>query len=355
MFVLKTIIDEYRRSGKKLYTCFIDFQKAFDSVWRTGLLYKLLKYGLGVGLVKLIRNMYSKTTQSLKINGGLSRVFGTYRGVRQGCILSPKLFNLFINDLPDIFDGGCGPVHLGDIKLNCLLYADDLILFSDSSGGLQSCLDRLTEYTRKWNLKINIKKTKIMVFQGGGRRVESSFVLGDQIVEHAKSYKYLGTIISDTGNFKLNEVNLKKKGLRASFIISKNIAQCAKPSTSISLFEKIVEPILLYNSEITASHMPRKWDYGRFLGRMWDIGKELSRVVLGFIRQILGVHKKTASMAVLAETGKLPICLAIFNRIFKYWVRLSSVGHPLLKAARDVDLRSQRSGGPYWSKMVIFL
>ena len=103
--------------------------------------------------------MYSKTSQSLKINDELSRIFRTFRGVRQGCILSPKLFNLFINDLPDIFDNECEPINLSpNSKLNCLLYADDLILFSNSSNGLQACLDRLTEYTKKWDLKVNIKK-----------------------------------------------------------------------------------------------------------------------------------------------------------------------------------------------------
>lgn len=355
LFVLKTIIEHYKRSGKKLYTCFVDFQKAFDSVWRTGLYYKLIKYGMNTGLVNLIRNMYTKTSQALKINGELSRIFRTYRGVPQGCILSPSLFNLFINDLPDIFDSNCDPVLLNHSKINCLLYADDLILFSDSSIGLQNCLDRLSEYTKQWDLKVNLKKTKIMVFQGNGRRVDSPFSLGNQNIAHTKSYKYLGTIISDTGNFKLNEINLKKKGLRASFLISKNIGLYAKPSISISIFEKVVEPILLYNSEITAPFMPNKWDYDRFFSRMWDTGKELNKVTLGFLRQTLGVHKNTSNLAILAETGKFPLCTTIFNRILKYWIRLDSIEHPLLKAARDVDRIYQQLERPCWSKMVYFL
>ena len=56
--------------------------------------------------------------------------------MKQGCILSPKLFNIFINDIPDIFDSQCGPVQLGEEKLNCLMYADDLILLSESKDGL---------------------------------------------------------------------------------------------------------------------------------------------------------------------------------------------------------------------------
>ena len=92
----------------------------------------------------------------LKFENRTSREFITQRGVKQGCILSPKLFNIFINDIPDIFDTNCDPVQLGTEKLNCLMYADDLILMSETKEGLQNCLNKLQEYTMKWNLKINI-------------------------------------------------------------------------------------------------------------------------------------------------------------------------------------------------------
>ncbi len=84
-----------------------------------------------------------------------------------------------------------------------------------------------------------------MVFQNTGRRRKTKFYFGTQILELAQSYKYLGTTITNTGSFKLNEVNLKKKGLRAAFIISKNIGMFAAPSSSIKIFEKVVEPILI--------------------------------------------------------------------------------------------------------------
>ena len=63
----------------------------------------LLKYGINSETVRLIKNMYDKTTQILKVNNQITEPFKTYKGVRQGCMLSPRLFNLFMNDLPDIF------------------------------------------------------------------------------------------------------------------------------------------------------------------------------------------------------------------------------------------------------------
>ena len=106
----------------------------------------------------------------------------------------------------------------------------------------------------------------------------TSFHFGDLLVEKTKSYKYLGTIVTNTGNFKLNEVNLKKKGLRASYLISK-ITHHAKPSTSIKIFEKVVEPILLYNCEVSLAYMPKTWTYDKFKNNMWSIGNEVNKVL----------------------------------------------------------------------------
>ena len=358
LFVLKTLINSYNGQNKKLYTCFVDFQKAFDSVWREALFYKLIKSGMNIGYIKLIKVMYEKTKQSLKLNGGLTRSFRTGRGVKQGCILSPRLFNLFLNDLPEIFDDECSPVSLGnDLKISCLLYADDLVLLSESPEGLQKCLDRLSEYTEKWDLKINLSKTKILVFKNnGGKNVRNpEFFAGRHKVEESKMYKYLGTIISNTGNFKSNENNLKKKGLRASFIISKHIAQFAKPSISLSIFEKVVEPLLLYNSEVTGISIPKSWDSQKFLSRMWDIGNELNRVYIGFARQILGVHKKSSNIAIHAETGKFPICIKIFSRVIKYWTRLQTTKQPLLAAARDLENENYVNNRYNMTKVVGYL
>ena len=265
--------------------------------------YKLIKYGIDPGIIKLIQNMYEKTTQRLKFDNKISRRFLTHRGVKQGCILSPKLFNLFINDIPDIFDSSCHPAKLGSIDINCLMYADDLVLISETEAGLQKCLDKLHEYTKKWNLKVNQKKTQVVIFKLSGYRGKlPSFTLGPDNLKVVKEYKYLGTTMTNTGTFKLNEVNLKKKGLRANFLLTRSIDR-AKPSTAIKLFEKMVEPILTYNSEVTLAFLPKSWDYSKFILNMWEHGTEINKVCMNFLRQILGVHKKTSNIALMTETG----------------------------------------------------
>ena len=235
------------------------------------------------------------------------------------------------------------------------MYADDLIILSETEDGLQKCLDKLNSYVNKWKLKINIKKTKIIIFQKGGIMPNTIFYLGDQVVEKVKQYKYLGTTISNTGNFKLNEVILKKKGQRASFLIAKNVGINAKPSTSIKIFEKIVEPILLYNCEVSHAYLPKTWGYEKFKSRLWDMAEEVNRVVLSFLRQILGVHKKSSTLAVMAETGKYPISIKIFTQIVKYWIRLETTDNVLLKATKLSVIDQNRKGNQNWMKIIQYL
>ena len=357
LFVLKTLINHYNNKGKKLFACFVDFKKAFDSVWRLGMIYKLLQMGMNRNYVKLIQHMYDQSNQSLKINQGLSRSFATHRGVRQGCILSPRLFNLFINDLPQIFDESCKPAQLNqNTHLSCLMYADDLIILSETEEGMQNCLNRLDKYTKEWNLEVNIRKTKTMIFQRGGIKKSTNFSLGSQKLENTQSYKYLGTIISNTGNFKLNHASIKKKGIRASFLITKNIGPYCKPSTAIKIYEKVVEPILMYNCEITCAFLPPKWNIETFKKKIWNTGEEMNKVTLGFLRQILGIGKKSTNIAIHGETGKYPICIKIFTQIIKYWERLrTGEVSDLLKTSFELNKSDHMEGKQNWMRIIEFL
>ena len=83
---------------------------------------------------------------------------------KQGENLSSLLFNIYINDIPSVFDTNCRPVSLKDMSLNCLMFADDILLLSESPDGLQKSIDRLHQYCENWQLSINANKTKIMIF-----------------------------------------------------------------------------------------------------------------------------------------------------------------------------------------------
>ena len=223
MFVLKTLIDKYTKQGqKRLYTCFIDFKKAFDKVWHLALFYKLRKLGLSDLFYNVIKDMYKSTSLCVKTdNYTLTENFPSDIGVRQGDNLSPTLFKLFINDLPKIFYAKCCPVLLNETLLNCLLYADDLILISETSTGLQNCLDKLSKYCKKWGLEINMKKTKVVVFNNTGRISTEKFTFDSIPIENEKKYNYLGVIFTASCKFTEGKQNLNNKALKALFKLKK--------------------------------------------------------------------------------------------------------------------------------------
>ena len=82
-----------------MYSCFVDFQKAYDSVWHKGLFYKLKENNFSGKLLDLIMDIYKKTKCAVKINGSITEYFTYNKGVRQGCPLSPILFNIYVNDI----------------------------------------------------------------------------------------------------------------------------------------------------------------------------------------------------------------------------------------------------------------
>ena len=224
VFTLQTLIDMYvHNHNGKIYACFVDFRKAFDSVWHNGLLNKLLQINLEGSFYNLIKSLYSKSSCSIKIDQYQTRPFQYTRGVRQGCILSPLLSNLYINDLPFSFENILSDPFVlpNGTKLNALLYADDLIILSRSKTGLQNCLNTLATYCNTWMLSVNPQKTKIMVFQKRAKKCsEQTFYIGNQAIDVVQDYTYLGTKISSSGNFKISldhQSEIRREGTSCHF------------------------------------------------------------------------------------------------------------------------------------------
>ena len=123
LFKLNTMLFKYLRETGKLFTCFVDLRKAFDSVIHPTLFYKMHKIGIGGNFLKTIQSMYDSNMLCVKIDTDkISNSFAATIAVRQGDNLSANLFNIFMNDLVDVFDSeSCDPVSLGSAYFNCLL------------------------------------------------------------------------------------------------------------------------------------------------------------------------------------------------------------------------------------------
>ena len=121
--------------------------------------------------------MYSKDKSAVKINNKMTEAFPCYIGVKQGCMLSPTLFNLYLSDLPEFLNSSSSTDILFDDSerpINCLLYADDLLIFSRSANGLQTLLNKLESYCDKTELTVNLDKIKVMTFNNCGKSLSNS-------------------------------------------------------------------------------------------------------------------------------------------------------------------------------------
>ena len=138
MFILRSLIDKYvKKLRKPLCVCFVDFKKAYDSVWRQALMYKLLSNNIRGFFFNMIQSMYLDTNTCIKPHDcERSSFFESNTGVRQGDALSPVLFNIYIADLQKFLQIYCQSPELDKTSVNCLMYADDLLLMSDTETGL---------------------------------------------------------------------------------------------------------------------------------------------------------------------------------------------------------------------------
>ena len=217
VFVLNTLLGSYFSRKAKVYACFVDFSKAYDSVWRDGLYYKLLGMNISCKFITLLRSMYANLKASVKLTDGITQPFVSKTGVRQGCNLSPTLFNLFINDIVGLFDEQCLPPKMGNQNINCLMYADDILILSEAEEGLRRSLSKLEDHSQRWKLNENVKKTQILVFNKAGRNIKLSVRFGNNHITSCENYKNLGTIFASSGSFKLARIALHKKASRAFF------------------------------------------------------------------------------------------------------------------------------------------
>ena len=150
---------------KPLYVCFVDFKKAFDTVTHNILWSKLLGYGVEGKFLELIKSMYSKVKSCVRSDEGLTNLVLYKRGLRQGCLLSPLPFALFLNDINKFLLEKAEGITLWDERLCALLYADDPILIAESKEDLQIQLYALGIYANSIKMEINEKKRKVLIFR----------------------------------------------------------------------------------------------------------------------------------------------------------------------------------------------
>ena len=315
IFSLYTLITKQFSQNRKLYVAFIDYSRCFDGIHREALFTMLKRYGINGKFLEMIKSLYTNVSSAVKCtNNNVTDYFDCPIGLKQGCILSPGLFNIFISEVSRCINkSGMHGVQLlpnFDI-LHHLFYADDNCIFSTTPRGLQSKLNIIYEQSNRLGLKVNIDKTKIIVFRKGGHlsRHEKWFY-GDTPLDVVNSYSYLGINFTTRLSFVNSSSLLIAKAKKAVNEILFSLKSLSNFDINLftMLFDSKVLPILSYGSEL--------WGTSNLI--------EIERVHLYSLKRFLNVSLHSSNNKVYSETGRYPLYINHNIRCVKYWLKIKS-------------------------------
>ena len=315
LMVLDTIIQKtINKKRRKLYACFVDFQLAFDSINRNKLFHKLRKNGVSNNFVKMIESIYKNVKCCVKFgNDSVTESFNSTRGVRQGCQLSTILFNMYVEDLAECIGGNTHAPCIGKFDVPLLQYADDLVILSETPIGLTRALKQLDKFCSQWDLTVNTKKTKVIIFSNGNK-VSKKFkwFSKGQEIEIVNRIKYLGVNIAHNGKWNQQIEEVINRGRKYITTIRSGVYRIGGNGT-IDLMEKIffsvIQPAMLYGCEV------------------WGEGKKvemIDSVIKSFAKELLGVSKGVPGEVALGELGWMKIKYIIKKRQMLYYYKLKS-------------------------------
>ena len=287
VYNLCAIVNLKLNEKKKVYAFFVDFRAAFDKVSRQQLFYKLNTLGISTKFVNFIRCIYKTTKFKVWSGKDYSEEFETIIGLKQGCLMSPILFSLYMNDLHDCLKGG---LYIDDLNVRVLLYADDIVILADDVDVLQKMIWKLEEYCDTWNMEVNLDKSAIMVFRNGGRlSTNEKLKFKGNYIYITTEYTYLRVILTPKLSFQkhLESRNaMTKSGINSlwkEFLGNDSVSLSAK----YKMFDAVSRSIQCYAGQI--------WGYCMF--------ETVDKLQMYFIKKILRLPDCTPTYGLILETG----------------------------------------------------
>ncbi|CAL7932906.1 unnamed protein product [Xylocopa violacea] len=257
--VLDTIIREHRNNGVPLFVCSIDLTKAFDRVHPTAIEEALISKGVDQHTIDYIMSTYKNVDTIIECHGQRSPPIKMCRGVRQGDTDSPILFNIVMDDFVSSIDPAEG-VMVGEARIGCLLFADDIVLLSNNQHGMREHLLKLRTFLDRTHMEVNPSKCRALqlVRVPGTKRVtvdtKPRFTISGRAVPTLKvleQLKYLGHNYSHRGMVAPSPANLE-------LMLERLRRAALRPWQKLHILNRYLIPRLIHcsqNSDITVGKL----------------------------------------------------------------------------------------------------
>lgn len=313
ILLLKEIITIYKKQKQPVYTCFVDLSKAFDSVPLNKLKSKLHAIIPEGNFLSLIINLLDNKTYKVLHNGEETESFMLTGGIPQGDSMSPTLFCLYINDLVDILhqnESLTDPILINDMKIATVIYADDILLMSQSQEGIIKQIKIVQNFCLENGLKINYEKTKIMIANSKTKYkyVEIVAKNTNHQIEIVDNYKYLGMWINEKNSNKHHLEHLEKIGRKSSFMTTKILKEFGQINGRFlcETFEMLSLSKMKYSGELC----------------FYDNLRNLNQIQNQFFKRFCHLKVTTPNYCLIGEFGIKPVEYHFCKSALRYWLKL---------------------------------
>lgn len=279
--------------------------------------------GVQEELVRVFEHWYGNQTNCVKWGDTTSNSYVLECGVRQGGLTSPDLFNLYINDLMGRLRGTKVGCHLGNVCVNSISYADDMVLLSPSIKGLRELLSVCENYVNSHGLIYNVAKTELVVFKaGGGPDYVPEVRLNGELVRVVQQFRYLGHILTqDLRDDSDMERERRALAIRGN-MIARRFARCSK-QVKCTLFNAYC--LSFYTCQLWVRYSRKS--YGTIRVQYNNI-----------FRTLMGLPRFCSASTMFAEAG-IPDFFAVLRaRIANFWEGMGHSRNSILSAVyHDTD------------------